>query len=123
VTTWGQVQEMLDSWFGKYVSEGWAVLTPEWAKKTTGLTPTGLSLYALGQQFAQWTGEANPFPNAPVPTPGPDQPPPVDPGQGASFPVEWTPALVARLQVLAGKKKETVGQYTNDRLTTLTKAK
>lgn len=79
VVTWGRVQEMTQAFFDKYVDECWVVITPEWLNEQ-GLTPTGIDLYSLGQDFATLTGEKNPFPQpvvppAPTPEPSPEPTP------------------------------------------------
>lgn len=76
VVTWGAVQDMTDRWWAKYVEEAWVVITEEWLS-ATGLSPEGLDLHGLGEDFAQLTGEVNPFP---APQPGPS---PVDPADQA----------------------------------------
>lgn len=65
VVTWGEIQEMTQSFWDHYVEEAWVVITPEWFN-TQGQSPTGLDLYALGQEYAELTGEPNPFPPAPT---------------------------------------------------------
>jgi hypothetical protein len=63
-TTWGQIQNMTQAFWDKYVFEAWVVITPEWLS-ATGHSPTGLDLHALGDQLAELTGEPNPFLPAP----------------------------------------------------------
>jgi hypothetical protein len=73
VVTWGQVQEMTQEFWDHYVEEAWVVITPEWLNEQ-GKSPTGLDLQTLGQDLADITGGANPFPAPtpdPVPTPTP----------------------------------------------------
>jgi hypothetical protein len=43
--------------------EAWVVVTPEWLS-AVGVTPTGLDLYGLGEEFSRLTGEPNPIPAA-----------------------------------------------------------
>jgi len=74
--TWGSIQGSTDTWWDRYVSEAWGVVMPEWLD-ATGHSPTGLDLYALGEDLHALTGNPNPFP-APTPPPSP-QPDPVDP--------------------------------------------
>ncbi len=77
IVTWGAVQEMTQAFWDTYVEEAWVVIAPEWLN-TAGTSPEGLDLYALGEDFAELTGESNPFP---APTPGPEPvpaPPRVD---------------------------------------------
>ncbi|MGW3024840.1 hypothetical protein [Streptomyces sp. NPDC001221] len=71
--TWARLQRMTRRFFNRYASEGWIVITREWAN-TAGATPTGLDLHALGADFQAMTGQPNPFPDAPpppAPTPAP----------------------------------------------------
>lgn len=81
VVTWGAVQEMTQAFWDKYVEEAWVVVTPEWLN-SNGTSPTGLNLYALGEELAALTGGENPFPEpSPSPTPEPvpvPEPTPVD---------------------------------------------
>lgn len=92
VTTWGNVQPLDDPWWNAFVEECWAVITPEWVA-ATGLTPSGLDLQGLGQDFASLTGEPSPFQPGPgpAPTPTPTPVPPVaDPDQAlAEVAVPW----------------------------------
>lgn len=83
VVTWGRVQDMTQAFWDKYVEEAWVVVTNEWLKDNKN--PDGVDMEALGQDFVQITGGANPFPVAPspqpVPTPAPSpapSPAPVD---------------------------------------------
>lgn len=74
IVTWGQVQPMTQAFFDKYVEEAWVVVSEEWIKDNKN--PDGIDLAALGQDFENITGEANPFPDVPpapqpVPTPAP----------------------------------------------------
>lgn len=87
LVTWGDVQEMDQAFWEKYVWEAWVVITPEWLNDV-GYSPTGLDLYALGEDLAELTGGVNPFPApSPVPTPTPD---PVDPNETlAEFLRRW----------------------------------
>lgn len=78
VITWGQVQPMTQAFWDKYVDEAWVVISHEWFN-AQGNSPTGINMYALGEEFRSLTGESNPFPEpAPEPTPEP-APTPVDP--------------------------------------------
>lgn len=76
VITWGQVQPMTWDCFDAATEEAWVVCTPEWFS-AAGTDPAGLDLHGLGEDFAEMTGESNPFPApAPAPTPpGPDPTP------------------------------------------------
>ena len=75
VVTWGKVQKMAWSFWNKYGSEAWAIISRDWLD-STGKTPEGLDLYGLGQDFTSLTGQPNPFP-APSPTPAPTGPTPL----------------------------------------------
>jgi hypothetical protein len=68
--TWGQVQAATLAFWKKLVSEGWILITRKWAD-ANGVTPTGLSLYDMGQAWAAMTRQANPFPQVTPPTPQP----------------------------------------------------
>ena len=89
VVTWGEVQEMTQAFWDKYVEEAWIVITPEWLNEQ-GQSPGGLDLYSLGEDLAELTGGANPFP-APPPAPNPTPvEPPTDPDETlAQFLTEW----------------------------------
>jgi hypothetical protein len=76
VTTWGRLQPMTQAFWDQYVEESWVALTPEWY--SSGRSPEGFDKYALGEDFAKLTGEANPFPK-PNPGPSPDPTPTEDP--------------------------------------------
>lgn len=67
VKTWGTEQLMAWSFFAAYADEAWVVITEEMASRA-GITFSGIDLYALGQDFAALTGQANPIPG---PAPGP----------------------------------------------------
>jgi hypothetical protein len=69
VVTWGDIQEMTQAFWDKYVFEAWVVITSEWLS-AQGFSPTGLDLHGLGQELSELTGEPNPFLPAPSPTPG-----------------------------------------------------
>lgn len=73
VLTWGQVQLMSWAFFRAYVEEAWTQLDEEWVNKVSGTDPLAGTLYDLGQQFEQVTGQRNPFP-APAPDPQPAPP-------------------------------------------------
>lgn len=80
VTTWGAVQSLDDPWWTAYVEEAWVAVTPEWVA-ATGLSPSGLDLQGLGDDFSALTGDPNPFqptPPGPGPAPVPVPPAPVD---------------------------------------------
>ncbi len=78
VVTWGQIQQMTDAFWDRYVDEAWVAITPEWLD-AAGHSPAGLDLYGLGEDLAQLTGGQNPFP-APEPPGPPPGPPPPAPG-------------------------------------------
>lgn len=73
--TWGKAQKMSAAFWKKFVEEVWVVVSTDWLSTLTGLSPSGLDLYGLGQDFAALTGEPNPIP-AP-------HDPPHPPGPGA----------------------------------------
>jgi hypothetical protein len=70
VITWGAVQKMTPAFFAKYVDEGYVVIDDEMVSKVSQYV-SGTDLHAFGQEFADLTGEANPFPDDPTPTPEP----------------------------------------------------
>lgn len=75
VVTWGTEQRLTSSWWKANVDECWVVITREWLNKH-GLSPTGLDLHGLGEDYAQLTGNSNPFPEpdpSPLPSDDPDK--------------------------------------------------
>jgi hypothetical protein len=74
VVTWGKVQPMTWAFFAKYVEEAWTDVSTDWVNASSGQDPLGEVAYALGEQFAQVTGQPNPFP-APSPAPAPQPAP------------------------------------------------
>lgn len=76
VVTWGKVQPMTWAFFSRYVEEAWTDISADWINSVSGQDPLGEVAYALGQQFEEVTGQANPFPAPqPSPTPTPDPAP------------------------------------------------
>lgn len=96
--TWARPQPLTEAFWERYVTETWVVITPEWLN-TVGQSPQGVDLHGLGEDFAQLTGQANPFPAptpAPSPTPVPPTPPPTpvpvsaaDQTLAAAIPRSW----------------------------------
>lgn len=84
VVTWGAVQEMTQAFWDKYVEEAWVVITEDFLNGQ-GVDPQGFDLYQLGEDLAALTGEPNPIPAPPNPTPPPTPGPTPDPG-AAPFP-------------------------------------
>ena len=76
VVTWGQEQKVTQAFLDAYLEEAWVVVAPEWIA-TSGSTPSGLNLAALGQDFTGLTGDPAPWANGPTPPnpPGPPDPP------------------------------------------------
>ncbi|WP_435643885.1 hypothetical protein ACR9VJ_26520 [Streptomyces sp. H49] len=74
LVTWGAEAEMTEAFWKKYVDEAWVVLDQDGLEKAGGYFAGAASFYALGEEFAELTGEANPIP-APQPTPAPTPPP------------------------------------------------
>jgi hypothetical protein len=69
VVTWGKIQKMTPAFFRKYVDEAYVVADDEMVSKASQYV-SGTDLHAFGEQFADLTGEANPFPaDAPPVTP------------------------------------------------------
>ena len=58
--TWGQVQKATYAWWARYGEEIWAVVSADWVS-AQGSDPDGVNLASLGAEFAELTGEANPF--------------------------------------------------------------
>jgi hypothetical protein len=67
--SWARQLRMSKAFWDAYVEEAWIVITKDWLN-ANGLSPTGVDLYGLGQEFSARTGQPNPFP-APTPTPSP----------------------------------------------------
>jgi hypothetical protein len=59
--TWGAVQEMERSFWENYVEEAWVPVDKDWVSLVKGTDPEGVDLKALGEQYAQLTGQSNPF--------------------------------------------------------------
>ncbi|MFE2486072.1 hypothetical protein ACFXGR_22780 [Streptomyces mirabilis] len=78
VVTWGAETKMTWRFWQTYVDEAWVVLDADGLKKAGAYFAGAPSFYALGQQFADLTGETNPIPAPqpqPTPTPVPSPPP------------------------------------------------
>lgn len=96
VVTWGAETRMTWRFWQKYVDEAWVYLDEDGLTKAGGYFAGAPSLYALGVQFAELTGEKNPIPQpSPVPSPPPSPTPPPAPGldprlvQAAQLMGEW----------------------------------
>lgn len=70
VKTWGAEQRMSWAFLAKYADEAWLVLDDEMVGNAGSFWP-GISLYGLGEDFSQLTGQSNPFPPDPAPEPDP----------------------------------------------------
>jgi hypothetical protein len=68
--TWGKVQKATYAWWAKYGEEIWAVVSQDWVS-AKGDDPEGVNLSSLGTEFAELTGEPNPFNGSPEPAPAP----------------------------------------------------
>lgn len=76
LVTWGAKTQMTEAFWKKYVDEAWVALDVDGLKKAGSYFTGAPSFYALGQEFAALTGEANPVPQPqPTPTPVPSPPP------------------------------------------------
>lgn len=75
IVTWGKIQKMTQAFFAKYVEEVWLSFTQDFVNSVSGNDPLKQSLYQMGQQFAQVTGQTNPIPT-PAPSPVPPTPQP-----------------------------------------------
>jgi hypothetical protein len=82
VITWGREQPVTTRFLSKYLREAWIAVAPEWVA-ANGTTPSGLDLHGLGEDFAQLTGQPNPFVNPP-------EPPPFHPGAWAWLSGLWS---------------------------------
>jgi hypothetical protein len=101
--TWASEAQMTEAYWRQNVDEAWAVLDADGLTKAGGYFAGATSFYALGQDFAALTGEANPIPApvdptptpVPVPSPPPSPTPPPIPGldprlvQAAALMGEW----------------------------------
>lgn len=94
LVTWGSAQAMTQAFWDRYVEESWVAISDEWVD-AHGLSPEGVDLAALGEDFSALTGQPNPFPDAPTPAPVP--PPVVDPSPVVDTDVALAAALHARL--------------------------
>lgn len=70
VVTWGKIQKMTPAFFRTYVDEAYVVVDDEMTSKISEYV-SGRNLAAFGEQFADLTGEPNPFPGQPAPAPQP----------------------------------------------------
>lgn len=78
LVTWGAETEMTEAFWKKYVDEAWVVLDADGLTKAAAYFTGAPSFYALGEQFAELTGEPNPIPQpqpAPEPSPTPEPAP------------------------------------------------
>lgn len=74
IVTWGAETKMTWRFWQKYVDEAWVYLDEEGLTKAGSYFAGAPSLYALGAEFAELTGDPNPIPS-PRPTPVPSPPP------------------------------------------------
>jgi hypothetical protein len=77
--TWNAVVRITPAWWAKYGIEAWAPVSADWVSTASGKDPAGVDKYVLGQEFADVTGGANPFPAPAPPPPVPVVPPVPDP--------------------------------------------
>jgi hypothetical protein len=76
LVTWGAETKMTWRFWQKYVDEAWVYFDQDGLNKAAAYFTGAASFYALGQEFAALTGEANPVPAPqPQPTPVPTPPP------------------------------------------------
>jgi hypothetical protein len=72
VVTWGAIQRMTPAFFRKYVDEAWVVIDDE---MVSTLSVFDADLHGFGEEFADLTGQPNPFPGSnPTPAPVPAGP-------------------------------------------------
>lgn len=108
LVTWGKETRMTWRFFTKYADEVWVPLDAEGLTKA-GQYFTGVStFYALGQRFADLTGETNPVP-APQPTPTPDPVPTPPPS-----PVPATDPRLAQATALVHEADALMQALAND---------
>ncbi|MFI0900553.1 hypothetical protein [Streptomyces sp. NPDC020983] len=79
LVTWGAETEMTEAFWKKYVDEAWVVIDQDGLSMAGSYFAGAPSFYALGEQFAALTGEANPIPQPTPPTPVPVPSPPPSP--------------------------------------------
>ncbi len=60
VVTWGQLQRVTDGWWEANGDEAWVIITQDWLN-AKGKSVTGLDLAQLGDDFADVSGQPNPF--------------------------------------------------------------
>lgn len=100
--TWGAVQRATWAWWNAYVEEAWLSLTADFVNAHSGDDPLGVTLFQLGQAFAQITGKPNP-----VPAPGPPQPTPIPgPTPSPTPPPDHDPADIALVATLGPWSRE-----------------
>lgn len=63
IVTWGGIAYVTPAFFAKYLTEAWAVISPDWLE-ANGNTPLGETVAQLGAEFTELTGEPSPFPAA-----------------------------------------------------------
>lgn len=102
VVTWGKVQKLTEAWWKAYVEEAWVPVSTEWVN-SAGKDPEGVDLATLGEEFAEITKSADPFP---TPTPQPPAPPSPAPTP--------TPAPESLLQELAAKVRAVASEVESD---------
>lgn len=78
IVTWGQVQKMTWAFYKAFTEEAWTDISTDWVNSVSGQDPLGEVAFALGQQFEEVTGQANPFPE-PSPQPSPEPAPSPEP--------------------------------------------
>lgn len=57
--TWGKLQPMAPDFWLTYGDEAWVIITDDWINKQTGLTPGGLNLNGLLNEFDELYGVKN----------------------------------------------------------------
>lgn len=103
LVTWGAETKMTWRFWQKYVDEAWVYFDRDGLKKAGAYFTGATSFYALGDQFAELTGDPNPVPAqqpTPVPSPPPSPTPAPDPrlaqaavlaGQLSTLMQPWAP--------------------------------
>lgn len=110
LVTWGAETEMTEAFWKKYVDEAWVVLDADGLTNAGAYFAGSTSLYELGGQFADLTGEKNPVPEPqPQPEPVPSPPPAPTPSPA--------PAVDPRLVQAAALMKQAdalMGEWAHD---------
>lgn len=114
--SWARQLRMSQAFWNAYVEEAWIVITKDWLN-ANGLSPEGVDLYGLGQEFTARTGQPNPFPApspTPAPTPSPVPTPTPTPAPGGEPPADLAADKMLANAVRAWANSWHVGGAAND---------